>query len=142
MAEHSAHGDHSRAALARRIQLLQDFAEVIRGEPFSYAELRGALRLRDLSLRPSEWSQLVGGVSGDLPPGEVFVGLAGVFGVPVSFLVEGGPLPPGLEAMAGPILTLRANRIREIADRHLLDLAPNVLDEVIAALAPLAGLRP
>lgn len=138
MAERTAHGDHSRSALARRIQLLQDFAEVISGEPFSYAELVGALRLRDLSLRPSEWSQLVGGGSGDLPPGEVFAGLAGVFGVSTSFLLEGGALPPALQAMAGPILTLRANRIREVADRHLVDLAPNVLDDVIAALAPLA----
>ena len=138
MTEHTAHGDPSRAALARRIQLLQDFAEVIRGEPFSYSELVGALRGQDLSLRPSEWSLLVGGGCGDLPPSEVFAGLARVFGVPASFLVEGGALPPALQSMAGPILTLRARRIRAVADRHLIDLAPNVLEDVIAALAPLA----
>ncbi|KQR53467.1 hypothetical protein ASF88_00830 [Leifsonia sp. Leaf336] len=141
MTEPTARGDHSRAALARRIQLLQDFAEVMTGAPFSYAELIGALSVRDLSLRPSEWSQLVGGASGELPPGEVFAGLAGVFGVSASFLLEGGALPPALEAVTGPILSLRANRIRELADRHLVDLAPNVLDDVIAALAPLAPLR-
>lgn len=142
MTEHTHHDDLSRAALARRIQLLQDFAEVVRGEPFTYGELVGALRRQNLSLRPSQWSQLVGGGRGALPPSDVFVGLARVFGVPASFLLEGGPLPPALEAMAGAILTLRANRIREVADRHLVDLAPNVLEDVIAALAPLGSLRP
>ncbi len=142
MTEHTDQGDLSRAALARRIQLLQDFAEVVRGEPFSYAEVLGSLRRQDLSLRPSEWSLLVGGGRGALPSNEVFAGLARVYGVPASFLLEGGALPPALEAMAGAILTLRAHRIREVADRHLLDLAPNVLEDVIAALAPLARLRP
>ncbi|WP_426625501.1 hypothetical protein ACPPVW_05415 [Leifsonia sp. McL0607] len=142
MTEHTDHDDLSRAALARRIQLLQDFAEVVRGEPFSYAELVGALRRQDLSLSPSQWSQLVGGGSGTLPPSEVLAGLARVFGVPASFLLEGGALPPALEAMAGAILTLRAHRIQEVADRHLVDLAPNVLADVIAALAPLARIRP
>jgi hypothetical protein len=142
MTEHTVHGDPSRAALARRIQLLQDFAEVVRGAPFSYAELVGSLRPQNLSLRPSEWSLLVGGGCGALPSYEVFGGLARAFGVSASFLLEGGPLPPALASMAGPILTLRARRIQEVADRHLVDLAPNVLDDVTAALEPLARLQP
>ncbi|MCI0159258.1 hypothetical protein KNO15_21370 [Leifsonia shinshuensis] len=142
MTEHTVPGDPSRAGLARRIQLLQDFAEVVRGSPFSYAELVGSLRPQNLSLRPSEWSRLVGGGCGVLPPDDVIAGLARVFGVPTSFLLEGGALPPALASMAGAILTLRARRVREVADRHLLDLAPNVLADVVAALEPLARLHP
>ncbi|MFF2277904.1 hypothetical protein [Agromyces sp. NPDC058126] len=126
----------SSGELAKRLQLLLDDTEVLRGEPYTYQEVSDFLASRSISLSRSRWAYMLRGEVWRVKDRALIGALAELFEVPAGYLY-GGPLPADIESRMKSIVALRAAKVRRYAAKTLGDLAPEALTTITEILRKL-----
>lgn len=125
--------------LARRLNLLQDVhASENNGKPLGFSELREHLEARGVNLSEGRWAYMLNGESALTTDSRLLSGLAEVFEVDASYLLDWDDpeLPERILANRELIAALRRNKIIKAAARSLGPLTPasiNALSKIIDA---------
>ncbi|WP_082473901.1 hypothetical protein [Curtobacterium sp. Leaf261] len=110
--------------LARRLALLLDHVEVVRGTPYTFAEVRAFVEAKGIPLSRARWGYMLSGDAWRVRDADLLVGLAELFGVDVGYLRGEQELPAAMDAEMHLVRALRRSRVQNFAARNLGDTDP------------------
>jgi transcriptional regulator with XRE-family HTH domain len=120
-----------REELARRLNLLMDVVQADNGEPYTYRVVAARLQEKGLTLSRARWSYMLSGERNDVKQQALLVGLAEIFEVPASYLLDAdGEVPDRVNSQLEFVRSLRARRVRAFAARTLDDVSPETLKAI------------
>jgi hypothetical protein len=110
--------------LARRLALLLDHVEAVRGTPYTFTEVSTFLEARGIPLSRARWGYMLRGDSWRIRDVDVLDGLAELFGVDEAYLRGEQDLPASISAQMHLVRALRRARVQNFAARNLGDTDP------------------
>ena len=116
--------------LAKRLSLLLDHVEAVRGTPYTFTEVNRFLEDRGIPLSRARWSYMLSGDSFRVRDADVLTGLAELFGVEADYLLGPGELPRALAAEMHLVRALRRARVQNFAARNLGDTDPAAYEAI------------
>jgi hypothetical protein len=120
--------------LARRLALLLDHVEAVRGYPYTFNEVNEFLEDRGIPLSRARWGYMLSGDSWRIRDEILLAGLAELFGVRIEYLRGDDALPAPIAAEMHRIRALRRARVQSFAARHLGDTDPDAYKAIAGYL--------
>jgi hypothetical protein len=117
-------------ALARKLALLLDHVEAVRGTAYTFNEVNEFLEARGIPLSRARWGYMLSGDSWRVRDPALLGGLADLFGVGVGYLRDGDELPESIAAEMHLIRSLRRARVQNFAARNLGDTDPKAYEAI------------
>jgi hypothetical protein len=123
------HGTEPKA-LARRLSLLLDHVEAVRGTTFTFNEIAAYLDARGVPLSRARWGYMLAGDAWRVRDPELLDTLGSMFGVSGAYLRGEEPLPERIEAEMHLVRALRRTRVQTFAARNLGDTDPAAYEAI------------
>ena len=120
--------------LARRLNLLLDHVEAVRGEPYTFSEVSEYLASKGVSLSRARWSYMLNGGRWRVRDAGLLAALADLFDVDVAYLEGSGDLPSRVVEEMDMIRGLRRARFHSFGVRNFGDTDPEALRAIEAYL--------
>jgi hypothetical protein len=109
--------------LARRLHLLLDYVEAVRGDPYTFTEISEYLAQRNIPLSRSRWSYMLSGEQWKVRDLALIDALADLFDVDPRYLHGVGEVPDQIEAEMRLVLALLAPETLEVITNALMTLS-------------------
>lgn len=117
-------------ALARRLALMLDHVEAVRGRPFTFTEINAYLHARGIPLSRARWGYMLSGDAWRIRDADLLDALGELFGVPGSYLRGEAGLPEDVAAEMHLVRALRRARVQSFAARNLGDTDPAAYEAI------------
>ncbi|MCU1529864.1 MAG: hypothetical protein JWP75_3627 [Frondihabitans sp.] len=116
--------------LARKLALLLDHVEAVRGTAYTFNEVSGFLEARGIPLSRARWGYMLSGDSWRIRDVALLGGLAELFGVGIDYLRRDEELPATIASEMHLIRALRRARVQNFAARNLGDTDPAAYEAI------------
>jgi hypothetical protein len=116
--------------LARRLALLLDHVEAVRGTPYTFTEVNAYVEAKGIPLSRARWSYMLSGDAWRVRDGDLLVALAELFGVDEGYLRGDEDLPEAIAAEMHLVRALRRSRVQNFAARNLGDTDPAAYEAI------------
>jgi hypothetical protein len=117
-------------ALAKRLALLLDHVEAVRGRPYTFTEISAHLDARGVPLSRARWGYMLSGDAWRVRDPELFDALGELFGVDGAYLRGDADLPEAVAAEMHLVRALRRARVQSFAARNLGDTDPAAYEAI------------